>query len=152
MPSSLDSYRKYIPLTQLASPSVELITVNAVEVLSADGFPLLKLKAKVRYLNKELSVTIAQPLPILSDENMIYDEDRLGGKGLQKCIKFIAEKLSPRIVGLKCEQQEDIDRELEKAYAENNNLGLYAVNSLSFLPLLLRSHLLSNPLYSIVAQ
>jgi enolase len=41
---------------------------------------------------------------------MIYDEDRYGGKGLQKIIKFITEKLSPRIQGLNCEQQEDIDR------------------------------------------
>jgi enolase len=48
---------------------------------------------------------------------MIYDEDRQGGKGLQKCLKFIVENLSPKIVGLKCEQQEDIDRELEKSYS-----------------------------------
>jgi enolase len=41
---------------------------------------------------------------------MLYDEDRLGGKGLNKTIKFLTEKLAPKIVGFKCEQQDDIDR------------------------------------------
>ena len=58
-------------------------------MLSGEGFPLIKLRAKVGYLNKELTVNVAQPLSILSDENMQYDEDRLGGKGLNKSIKFI---------------------------------------------------------------
>lgn len=34
----------------------------------------------------------------------------MAGKGLNKCIKLIGDKLAPKIVGLKCEQQEDIDR------------------------------------------
>lgn len=41
---------------------------------------------------------------------MLYDEDRLGGKGLQKSIAFLKDKLAPKIQGMKCEQQEDIDR------------------------------------------
>jgi enolase len=102
---------------QLASPSVELLALTAVEVISGEGFPLLKLRAKVTYLNKELNITLPQPLSILSDENMQYDEDRLAGKGLHKCLKFMAEKLAPKVVGLKCEQQEDIDREIEKGYS-----------------------------------
>lgn len=112
----------------------------------------MKLRAKVRYLNKEMNVAIAQPLSILSEENMLYDEDRMAGKGLNKCIKLIGEKLAPKIVGLKCEQQEDIDRELEKAYVESGNTGIYALYSLSYLPVLLRAHLLSAPVYSLVAQ
>jgi hypothetical protein len=67
-------------------------------------------KLIVNYLSKELEVTINQPLSILSDENMLYDEDRLGGKGLNKSITFLKEKLANKVKGLKCEQQEDIDR------------------------------------------
>jgi hypothetical protein len=37
---------------------------------------------------------------------MLYDEDRLGGKGLNKTIKFVKEKLLPNITNLKCEQQD----------------------------------------------
>ena len=51
------------------------------------------MRPTVRYLNKQLTFTVAQPLSILSDENMLYDEDRLGGKGLNKTIKFAKEKL-----------------------------------------------------------
>jgi hypothetical protein len=90
----------------MASPTVELLSVSAVEIISGEGFPLLKLKACVRYLNKELTVALPQPLSMLSEEGMLYDEDRLGGKGLHKCLKLLAERLAPRIVGLKCEQQE----------------------------------------------
>lgn len=50
---------------------------------------MIKLKVKVRYFNKEMVVALPQPLSILSDENMLYDEDRLAGKGLQKTLKFI---------------------------------------------------------------
>ncbi len=87
---------------QMASPTVELISVSAVEVISGEGFPLLKLKARVRYLSKELTVALPHPLSILSEENQLYDEDRLGGKGLQKCLKLLGEKLAPRLAGLKC--------------------------------------------------
>lgn len=82
----------------------------AVEVISGEGFPALKLKGVVRYLNKELEVSLPQPLSILSDENMLYDEDRLGGKGLNKSIAFLKDKLVPKVKGFKCEQQEDLDR------------------------------------------
>lgn len=58
-------------------------------MISGDGFPMIKLKVKVRYFNKEMVVALPQPLSILSDENMLYDEDRLAGKGLQKTLKFI---------------------------------------------------------------
>ena len=76
-------------ITQKAAPSVEIIDLSAVEVVSGEGFPVLKVKVVVNYLSKELEVTISQPLSILSDENMLYDEDRLGGKGLNKSIIFL---------------------------------------------------------------
>ena len=46
-------------------------------------------------------MTVSQPLPILSEENMLYDEDRLAGKGLNKSIAFLNEKISPKIKGFK---------------------------------------------------
>jgi enolase len=70
----------------------------------------MKVKAVVKYLSKEVEVTVAQPLSILSEENMLYDEDRLGGKGLNKSISFLKDKVAPKLQGLKCEQQEDMDR------------------------------------------
>lgn len=78
--------------------------------MTGDGFPAIKIKAVVKYLNKEVEVTLGEPLSILSEENMLYDEGRLGGKGLNKTIAFLQEKLTPKIKGFKCEQQEDIDR------------------------------------------
>jgi len=45
---------------------------------------------------------LPQPFSILSDENMLYDEDRLAGKGLLKTALFIQNKLSPAISKLKC--------------------------------------------------
>jgi enolase len=83
---------------------------------------------------------------------MLYDEDRLGGKGLHKCLKLLGEKLAPRVVGLKCEQQEEIDREVEKGFVESGGQGAYVVTCLSYLPLQLRSHLLATPPYALVAQ
>lgn len=62
----------------------------------------MKVKFVISYLSKELEVTINQPLSILSDENMLYDEDRLAGKGLNKSIAFLKEKLAPKVKGLKC--------------------------------------------------
>jgi len=50
------------------------------------------MKPTVKYLNKDRQFIIDQPLSILSDENMLYDEDRLSGKGLNKTIIF-AKKL-----------------------------------------------------------
>jgi hypothetical protein len=44
-----------------------------VETISGEGFPALKVKAVVKYLSKEVEVTVAQPLSILSEENMLYD-------------------------------------------------------------------------------
>jgi enolase len=81
-----------------------------VEVITGEGFPAIKVKAVVRYLNQKLNVTLSQPLSILSDENMLYDEDRLGGKGLNKTINFLKEKLAPKVKGLRCEEQENIDK------------------------------------------
>ena len=66
---------------------------------------MLRISATVDYLNKQLKMSLPQPLSILSEENMLYDEDRLGGKGLHKSIAFIKSKLLPRIKGLSCEQQ-----------------------------------------------
>lgn len=76
--------------------------VCGIEVISGEGFPALKVKACVKYLNKELEVVLSEPLSILSEENMLYDEDRLGGKGLNKSIAFIKDKLSPVVKGLTC--------------------------------------------------
>ena len=102
--------RRHLPAsqtlpTQLASPSVTLLDLNAVELISGEGFPVLRISATVDYLNKQLKMSLPQPLSILSEENMLYDEDRLGGKGLHKSIAFIKSKLLPRIKGLSCEQQ-----------------------------------------------
>ena len=52
---------------QLAAPSVELVDLSATEVISGEGFPVLKLKATVKYLSKELEVTLNQPFSILSE-------------------------------------------------------------------------------------
>ena len=52
---------------QKAAPSVEIVDLTAVEVISGEGFPVLKVKVVVNYLSKELEVTISQPLSILSD-------------------------------------------------------------------------------------
>lgn len=56
------------------------------------------------------------------------------------------------MIGLKCEQQEEIDREVEKGFVESGGQGFYAVTCLSYLPLLLRSQLLVTPPYVLIAQ
>ena len=136
-------------MIQLAAPSVELCDLSAVEVISGEGFPTLKVKAMVKFLSKELEVTVNQPLSILSEENMLYDEDRHGGKGLNKSIAFLKEKIAPVLKGIKCEHQEDIDREIEKALTENGGQGLYVANSVSYGSVLLRSQVLSVPPYQL---
>jgi hypothetical protein len=56
-------------------------------------------------MNKELSFLVNNPFPIMSEEQNIYDEDRLNGKGMNKSIAFLKEKVLGRIIGLKCEHQ-----------------------------------------------
>lgn len=137
---------------QKAAPSVQIVDISAVEIISGDGFPVLKVKFVISYLSKELEVTINQPLSILSDENMLYDEDRLAGKGLNKSIAFLKEKLAPKVKGLKCQQQEDIDRELEKTLADNGGQGIYPVTSVSYATVLARSQVLCVPPYQLFSQ
>ena len=41
--------------------------LDAIEVISGEGFPVVKIRGRVRYLNKDVNVAISQPLSILSD-------------------------------------------------------------------------------------
>lgn len=99
-----------------------------------------------------MTVLLPQPLSILSDDNMLYDEERLGGKGLLKTAEFIQEKLAPKLAGLKCDNQEDIDRELESVLDANEGKGIYGVNSLSLMPVLVQSQILCHPAHQLVSQ
>lgn len=44
---------------------------------------------------------------------MIFDADRHNGKGMQKGIEFMNESIIPKIIGFKCAEQNDIDKQLE---------------------------------------
>ena len=80
---------------------------------------------------------------------MLYDEDRHGGKGLNKSIAFLKDKIAPVLKGIKCECQEDIDREIEKVLTDNGGQGRYVVNSVSYGSILIRSQVLSVPPYQL---
>lgn len=56
---------------------------------------------------------MGEPFGILSDEGMIFDADRHNGKGMQKGIEFMNENIIPKIIGFKCAEQNDIDKQLE---------------------------------------
>ena len=47
---------------------------------------------------------------------MLYDEDRHSGKGMNKNIDFINNKLIPEIKCIKCENQAEIDDILMKQF------------------------------------
>jgi hypothetical protein len=43
----------------------------------------------VKHLAKEYTFAVKNPWPVCGDGNMIYDEERLGGKGQNKGIAFL---------------------------------------------------------------
>ena len=52
----------------------------------------MKVEVTCIYMNKEIKFFITHPLGILSDENMLFDEDRFNGKGHNKGIAFLQYK------------------------------------------------------------
>ena len=59
---------------------------KAIETMTGEGFPAIKLHTTVKYMNKEISFCVGEPFGILSDEGMIFDADRHNGKGMHKGI------------------------------------------------------------------
>ena len=49
---------------------------------------------------------------------MIFDGDdqKFGGKGMEKGIAFFNENIAPKLKGYKCSDQSDVDKMLESIY------------------------------------
>lgn len=112
----------------------------------------MKIHATVNYMNKEISFCVGEPFGILGDEGMIFDAERLNGKGMEKGVQFFNNSIVPKIIGFKCAEQNDIDKQIEAVFKENGDLGLYQVNTMSYILPKIRSHVLSRPLYEVVAE
>lgn len=55
-------------------------------------------------MNQIQNFLIKEPFGILSDQNMLFDgdEQRYSGKGMNKGIDLINQKLTNKIIGYKC--------------------------------------------------
>jgi enolase len=113
----------------------EIIDINAREILDSRGNPTIE--AEVTLLSGITGRASVPSGASTGEHEMLElrdgDKKRYLGKGVQKAVNNVLDKIAPQIIGMDCQNQRDIDREMIALDGTENKsaLGANAILSVS---------------------
>ncbi len=134
----------------------EIILINAREILDSRGNPTIEAEV---FLNDGSSGSASVPSGASTGSLEAFelrdnDAKRYLGKGVLNAVANINEKIAPMLIGIKAEEQEEIDRKMIELDGTENksNLGANAILAVSMASAIACANSFSMPLYNYIGS
>lgn len=132
-----------------------ITNIEAYEVIDSRGFPTVAAKV---FANNVYAKAMVPSGASTGEREAVElrdgDKSRFNGKGVLKAVSNVNDIIAPKVIGMDCRNQEEIDNLMIQLDGTNNkgNLGANAILSVSLAVAKLAAILSAKPLYQYISE